>query len=230
MTRVLNSAMQRQPEPERMDLPDEVAAYANADFAEVNARFVDRLLELTHDRSGTVHAIDFGCGPGDIAIRVARSCPSWTITGLDASPGMLEVATAAAKQQRTPVHFVLANAKQSELGDDAFDVIFSNSLLHHITDAVSLWREMIRLAKPQATLFLRDLYRPENDSEAARIVATHAGGESALLQEEFHRSLLSAYSPEEIREQLAAVGQQHFTVQIINDRHVDVFGHVKKNS
>lgn len=40
------AAMHRQPEPELMDLAHEAEAYAAADFSDVNAAFVDRLLSL----------------------------------------------------------------------------------------------------------------------------------------------------------------------------------------
>ena len=80
--------MERQPEPEYMDLEVEAAAYAAADFAEVNAAFVERLLEVAGTIARAV-AIDLGTGPGDIPLRVAARRSGWRILAMDASWAML---------------------------------------------------------------------------------------------------------------------------------------------
>ncbi len=208
-----------------MDLEAEVKAYAEAGFDEVNQRFVGRLLELTGDRA-KCDCIDLGCGPGDIAMRVARARPHWHITAVDASRPMLQCASDAAARSGLSSQIVWQEADAKLLPFDAgsFDVIYSNSLLHHITDATAVWREIKRIAQPGATIFLRDLYRPADEAAARAIVESHARGESDLLREEFYRSLLSAYSAEEIGAQLGAVPLEGLQVEIVNDRHIDVFG------
>jgi ubiquinone/menaquinone biosynthesis C-methylase UbiE len=215
--------MNRRPEPELMDLPAEAAAYAAADFSVVHAAFVERLLELTSDPTNAT-AIDLGTGPGDIAIRVARARPRWQITAIDASKAMLGIARARASRAEANVQFVSADAKATVLPARSFDVIFSNSLLHHMPDPLPLWREIARLAAPRATIFLRDLMRPTSEVEASRLVELHAGEESELLREEFHRSLLAAFMPQEVAVQLASVGLHQLTVAPSSDRHLDVFG------
>jgi ubiquinone/menaquinone biosynthesis C-methylase UbiE len=217
--------MQRQPEPELMDLPDEVAAYARADFGEVNARFVDRLLEIAGEMT-SADAIDLGCGPGDIARRVALARAGWRIVAADASTPMLdwavEVFRGAKIDDRVTCRQV--DAKNIDLPDASFDILFSNSLLHHLTDAAAMWREVRRLARTGGLVFFRDLYRPPDAAAARRIVDQHAGGESELLKEEFYRSLLSAYSEAEIRDQLAAANLANLVVETITDRHIDIYG------
>jgi len=218
-------SMERSPEPELMDLADEVRAYAQADFAAVNQRFVERLCELTGGRLNAA-AVDLGCGPGDIAIRAAKAQPMWHITAIDASKPMLDWAANAAQSAGVADRIVwtIGDAKSLPLATGGFDVIFSNSLLHHITDAEAMWREVKRIAKPGAQIFFRDLYRPASQVVARRIVATHAATATKLLQEEFYRSLLSAYSAVEIRSQLAQADLYGFSVNEINDRHIDIIG------
>ena len=63
--------MERVLEPEIMDDPEQVQAYAKADFQEENQGFVDHFLRLYDDLDGA-HVLDLGCGPGDIAIRLAQ--------------------------------------------------------------------------------------------------------------------------------------------------------------
>ncbi|HYG77185.1 MAG TPA: class I SAM-dependent methyltransferase [Planctomycetota bacterium] len=219
--------LQRTPEPELMDLPHEADAYARADFSDVNQRFVDRLLEVCSTQNA-LRVVDLGTGPADIPIRIARARPAWTITAVDAAQAMLdiaarEIASAGLDKQIT---LVLADAKKTVLPAASFDLVCSNSILHHVADAQAFWREAKRLLKPGGVVFLRDLFRPASEEQARAIVRQHAGKESALLQEEFFRSLLAAYTPGEIREQLSAAGLDGLTVQTISDRHVDVFGRV----
>lgn len=225
MRRVMMPKLQRIAEPELMDLPDEVDAYARADFAEVNQRFVDRLLELAGSGQN-VRAVDLGTGPGDIPIRVAKARPNWAISAVDASAPMLDVARAAisAAGFSKNISLVLADAKNTGLPAASFDIVFSNSILHHVADTLAFWREVRRMAKPGALILIRDLFRPELEASARAIVTQNAGGESALLQEEFYRSLLAAYTPDEVRAQLAQVGLRGLTVTTVSDRHMDVFG------
>jgi ubiquinone/menaquinone biosynthesis C-methylase UbiE len=208
-----------------MDDPAEAQAYGRADFAAVNAAFVDRLLELAGPAEALT-AVDLGTGPGDIPLRLARRRPGWTITAVDAAEAMIEIARAAAAREggAERVQFVVADAKATGLAGGAFDVVFSNSILHHITDTAALWAEVRRLGRPGALVFFRDLARPASEPAARAIVDTYAGAESAVLQEEYYRSLLSAYEPPEVRRQLADAGLRGLHVAMVSDRHLDVWG------
>jgi 2-polyprenyl-3-methyl-5-hydroxy-6-metoxy-1,4-benzoquinol methylase len=216
--------MDRQPEPELMNLAQEARAYAAADFADVNAAFVDRLMALTFNLE-VARAVDLGTGPADIAIRVARQRPQWHIDAVDAAEAMIDVAheavARAGASRQVWLHCV--DAKQTRLAA-GYDVIFSNSLLHHMPDPVPLWREIRRLARPGAVVFVRDLLRPATYDRVDEIVQQYAGGESGLLQEEFRRSLLSAFTPAEIRTQLNDAGLFDLEIRQSTDRHVDVTG------
>ena len=63
--------MQRILEPELMDDIEQARAYAEADFDESNTLFVDLFLQHHPDWSAEGTMLDLGCGPGDIAIRLA---------------------------------------------------------------------------------------------------------------------------------------------------------------
>lgn len=217
----------RRAEPELMDLQDEVEVYAKADFAAVNDAFVSRLLELAGAREQAVSA-DLGCGPCDIPIRVAGARPHWRITAVDASAPMLETARQAVASAglAQAISLVLADAKGSDLPSAAFDIVFSNSLLHHVSSPARFWDEVRRIAKAGGLVFVRDLFRPEDEEQARRLVAQHAGSEPALLQEEFYRSLLSAYTLDEIQTQLKEAGLAGLSVAQVSDRHMDIFGSI----
>ena len=216
--------MDRKPEPELMDLPHEASAYAIADFASVNAAFVDRLLDLAWNIDCPARCADLGTGPADIAIRVAQARPRWHIDAVDAAQAMIDLARAAvASSDVRNVHLHLADAKATRLAA-GYDVIFSNSLLHHLPDPLPMWREVRRLARPGAVVFFRDLLRPATYDLAEEMVEQYAAGESNTLQQAFYRSLLSAFTPREIRQQLEEAGLGELEIRQSSDRHVDVSG------
>jgi len=208
-----------------MDLAAEAEAYAAADFAEVNAAFVDRLIELG-GRYGRAVAVDLGTGPGDIPVRAAKARPAWRVLAFDVSHAMLVLGRRVAIREGMAerVALVEADAKRLPLASQSADVVFSNSILHHITDHERLWGEIRRIARPGGLIFLRDLARPADERAARAIVDRYAGTESALLQEEFYRSLLSAYTVEEVRGQLDEAGLGSLEVEMVTDRHLDVWG------
>ncbi len=215
--------MQRQPEDELMDLPAEAAAYAQADFSQVNDAFVVRLIGLIGGRPCR-YALDLGTGPADIPIRLVRRLPGVHVTAVDASPAMLELAARAVQAAglTSRIDLVLADAKAAPLSGGRFDAIFSNSILHHIDDTASFWREVKRAGAPGAVVFMRDLARPASPADARQLTRQYAGGESPLLQEEYYRSLLAAYTPDEVRAQLSQAGLSDLHVEMVTDRHMDI--------
>ena len=171
-------------------------------------------------------AVDLGTGPGDIPIRVAKACPKWEIVAVDASEPMLCFAKEAAEKVEgcEAIKWIQADAKDTQLPAGSFDVLFSNSILHHLSDVDGFWEEIKRLSRPGAVLLFRDLERVPDEETAQRIVQRYAGQESPLLQAEFYRSLLAAYTLEELRLQLDRAGLSMIEVKRVSDRHVDVFG------
>lgn len=214
----------RVPEPEVMEDEVEAEAYEEADFSEVNRRFARRIASVLRAPSG--RALDLGTGPADIPILVAKAVPGWSITGVDASKAMLRLATRRIAKERLGrrIRLLLGDAKSLRALRRPFDVVFSNSLLHHLPDPAPLWREIGRLLAPGGTLILQDLFRPDSRAEARRLVELHATGESRLLRSLFHQSLLAAFTPEEIRAQVRAAGLAGLSVRKVSDRHVLITG------
>ncbi len=217
--------MPRRPEPEVMDEPKGAKAYALADFSDVNQRFVDRLVEIAGPKR-SARALDLGTGPGDIPLRLLKARPGWRIVAVDASKPMLALARRAARKAGagSRVRWALCDAKCTNLPAHSFDVIFSNSILHHITGAPALWREVKRLARPGAVVFFRDLSRPASAAAARAIVRKYGACGPELMQRDYYNSLLAAYTPAEVRRQLAAAGLKGIRVKMVTDRHWDAWG------
>jgi len=216
--------IERQPEPELMDDPLEAEAYSETDFSDVNEKFAAEFSAIL-PLSGELIMLDLGCGPGDITYRVYQRFEDCKIIGVDGSYSMLQFA-----QKRFGIRklqWILGDAKSLPFFDQSVDVIFSNSLLHHLADPKPLWMEIKRILKPGGYIFIRDLFRPESTEKAWEIIETYVGDASKLLQEEYYRSLLSAFTPEEICKQLEECELQNLTVKCVTDRHVDIYGTLK---
>jgi ubiquinone/menaquinone biosynthesis C-methylase UbiE len=218
--------MQRIPEPDLMNDIAQARAYAGADFEQPHAQFVALFRrQFPHtDVSGQV--LDLGCGSCDISWRFARAYPACRIDAIDGAAAMLvhgrECIAHHGLQARIQLH-------QCYLPDDvlpavAYDVIISNSLLHHVKDAQLLWQTIIRAAAPGAAVFIMDLMRPDSCQQARALVDEYAAGEAEILRHDFYHSLLAAYTVDEVRAQLAVAGLVGLEVQAVSDRHLIISG------
>jgi ubiquinone/menaquinone biosynthesis C-methylase UbiE len=216
--------MERVPEPELMNDVAQAEAYARADFVEVNAGFVARFVATFPDLArGRV--VDVGCGPADIPIRLARARPELRITAVDGAGAMLALAADAIRAARVPVALVRATVPALPFRRRTFDAVVSNSLLHHLPDPLVLWREVARLLQPGGAVLVMDLARPDSPSRATDIVETYAANEADVLKRDFHASLLAAFTPDEVRRQLAAI-LPGVRCETVSDRHWLVSGRV----
>lgn len=218
--------MERIPEPELMDDEAQARAYAEADFEEPHGRFIAHLRESFPDLADEGTALDLGCGPGDIALRFARALPRWCVDGVDASPAMLRCGREAVERAdlQDRVTLVHAHLPQGSAPRERYDLVFSNSLLHHLAAPDALWTCVRRWAPPGTPVFVVDLERPENRERARRLVERYAADEPEVLRRDFFHSLLAAYRVDEVRRQLAEGGLGHLEVSGIGDRHLRVRG------
>jgi SAM-dependent methyltransferase len=218
-------ASRRVVEPELMEGEAQAAAYAQADFAEPNALFCRHVAARVRGvRCRRV--VDLGCGPADIPLRLARRHPGWRFDAVDGSAAMLAHARraidAAGLSERIRVH--RARLPGARLPRGAYDLVLSNSLLHHLHDPAVLWAEVVRLGRRGAVVVVMDLVRPASARAARAIVDRYAAGEPDLLREDFYRSLRAAFTPAEVRRQLARAGLSGLAVEAVSDRHMLVSG------
>ena len=60
--------------------------------------------------------------------------------------------------------------KANPLAPRLFDAVVSNSLLHHMSDPLDLWKAVRSCAAPGAGVLVMDLFRPASRQEARSIV------------------------------------------------------------
>jgi len=216
--------MQRVPEPELMDDPQQALAYARADFSEPHERFVELFRQHCGD-PGQTTVLDLGCGPGDICRRFARAFPECRIHALDASPAMLDLgrSDSRAAQLDGRIEFIQGYLPDAGLAAAPYDVIISNSLLHHLKNPQVLWQSLLRYGHAATRVLIMDLMRPGALREVDSLVETYAGNEPEILRRDFHNSLCAAYTPDEVSAQLREQGLG-LNVTTISDRHLIVWG------
>ena len=215
--------MERVLESELMDDELQSIAYARADFSASNQFFVDGFINDFPQRLRT--AVDIGCGPGDVMIRLARALPDLHITAIDASAPMIALARGAVMTEGASdrIELVQGYVPGVALQAHSFDAVLSKDLLHHVPDPSVLWKEVARLGRPGAVVYVMDLVRPPTREEAHRIVDRVAAREDPILREDFYNSLCAAFTVDELREQVAAAGLD-LEVRQAGDRHAIISG------
>jgi ubiquinone/menaquinone biosynthesis C-methylase UbiE len=218
--------MKRRPEPEIMDNEDEVSAYASAAAQEhldaLDNTFVDQMLSLSADKGAlTGRLLDVGCGPGNIALKIARRCPGALIVGLDRSANMVKAARKAAEAAglKDRVHFQIGNADQIPFADGSFEIVISNSVLHHLADPARVFNEMRRVAKSEGAVFVRDLRRPSRFAYPwhVRWYGRHYSG---IMKRLFEDSVRAAYTPEELAALLGRTGMSNARIFLHQRSHI----------
>ncbi|MEJ2690803.1 MAG: class I SAM-dependent methyltransferase [Deltaproteobacteria bacterium] len=219
--------MDRICEPELMDEKEQAKAYAAADFEEPHNRVVDLFGRYFPARQVSGTLLDLGCGPGDICFRLVRRFPDLVVHGIDGSEAMLELARQ--RLQNEPdfegrLHFARARIPQLSPSADRWDTILCTSLLHHLHRPQDLWEAIKRLADEKTFIFVIDLYRPESVEKAEWIVDHYSGAEPEILKRDFFNSLLAAFTPLEVEQQLVDCGLSGLAVSTISDRHLMIHG------
>ncbi len=218
--------MKRVLEPEVMDGPEQVLAYAEADFEEENQGFVDQFYTL-YPNLESPHIVDVGCGPGDIPIRVVRRDASCRVTGIDASQPMITYAEQAVKKAGFQDRIQLLCQRFQDVNlDPPADAVISNSLVHHLPNPLKFWFSLKTLVKPGGHVLVMDLLRPESPEAAQAIVDEQASNESEQLRDDFYNSLLAAFTEDEVAAHLAELNLSRLFVDVPDDRHWVVYGQV----
>lgn len=216
--------MQRIPEPELMTNEEQALAYANADFEEPHNHFIELLKIEVGDRlpeTGT--ALDLGCGAADISIRFAKAFPNYKIDGIDGSAAMLAQGKKAINEANLSprINLIEAYLQETTFADKHYDIIFSNSLLHHLHDPMVLWNA-IKTTQGNPAVFIMDLMRPETEKKVDSLTERYAEGEPEVLRRDFHNSLKAAFTLDEVIQQLLDSKLEGFSVSVVSDRHLTI--------
>lgn len=212
--------MQRILEPEVMDSCEEAVDYDAMDFSYVNAGFAERVFAIAPKLS-SLTLLDVGTGTARIPVLICQQRPHWQIVGIDLAKSMLQVGLKNIEQAglQQQISLELVDGKQMPYANGQFEMVISNSLVHHLPDPLLFLQEIKRVLKPGGAIILRDLIRPETE-EAMNALVESIGSDyddrQTLL---FRNSLNAAFTLDEVGELIEKAGLENVNVYQSSDRH-----------
>jgi len=205
-------------EPEVMDSEEEAIEYDQMDFTEVNTDFAQLASQLTVKNASV---LDLGTGTARIPIILSNLCPQCQITAIDLAPSMLKIAhkNVDLVHKKEQIKLELADSKNLNYQDNSFDLVISNSLVHHIPDPLELFREIDRVMKPHGQILIRDLLRPQSEA-AKKAIVNQANLDYSSRQEQlFADSLHASLTIPEVQDIMNQVGWRKAKIYQSSPRH-----------
>ncbi|MEJ2114598.1 MAG: class I SAM-dependent methyltransferase [Gammaproteobacteria bacterium] len=224
--------MQRVVEPELMNDPEQVLAYSKADFEASHQSIVEHFAQIFpnifSDSRPLHYILDLGCGSADVTVRFAHQFPSCKIDAVDGAEEMLKQAEMLIKRESLAERITLYHQRlpNCTFENKSYDVIISNSLLHHLHEPKHLWSVIKQLATTNTAIYVCDLFRPDTKLEANELVDQYANKEPEVLRKDFYNSLLAAFTPDEVRTQIDSEELDSLNIDIVSDRHMLIYGYI----
>ncbi|MCK6554701.1 class I SAM-dependent methyltransferase [Candidatus Binatia bacterium] len=116
-----------------------------------------RLAGATHEAlpPGAGVVVDLGCGPGWLAIELARMRPALRVVAIDLSPTMVRIARHHARRQNN-VDVRCESGAAMSLDDGAADMLVSAESMHHWREPVRVLDEIHRVLRPGGRAWIFD--------------------------------------------------------------------------
>lgn len=184
--------------------------------------------ELKANIHSSTKMLDIGCGPCNYYDSLVELYPETEIHGLDGSQEMLTIAT---DNVPADANVKLLNVKipSNSLVANEYDAIISSFALHHITNPNDFWNCVKTQGKKNSKFFILDLLHVDEESVDETVSAT-APTDKQYFNADYRASLLSAFTLEEIQQQLKdnnLTAETKITDFSNNLKIVTIFGELK---
>lgn len=215
----------REPEPQLMEDPDQVSAYADAGRAEglMAAAYLFHAAQISQVIQGCRQVVDLGCGPATQLAQVARLNPEVSFLGIDLSRTMLDSAAAHVRElQLENVRLMESDITAlAKVQDRSVDAVISTLTLHHLPSYGHLqacFREIARVLRPEGALYLVDFGRLKSLKSVLFFAYMNAKRQPHVFSLDYERSLRAAFLPEDFRaaarEHLPSTARIYSTFQV----------------
>ena len=210
--------MDRILEPEVMDTWLEATAYDAMDFSAVNAVFAADAIALDPH---AVKILDVGTGTARIPILMCQQRPQYLVTAIDLAQSMLIIGQRNVDEAHLSQRIRLEriDSKRMPYPDLEFDTIVSNSLVHHLPDPLVFFQEVNRLVRPDGSLLIRDLIRPETEHIVDELVVRIGGDYDSHQQQLFRDSLKAGLTLAEVQNFIDRAGLQQVKLSQTSELH-----------
>jgi ubiquinone/menaquinone biosynthesis C-methylase UbiE len=164
-----------------------------------------------HILTPDMDVLDFGCGTGLLTIRLQPFVRS--ITGMDSSPGMLNVLNDKIIKLRLPnVKTILVDMEKGQKLTRSYHLVLCSLTLHHIPDTKPVLAQFYQIIVPRGYLCVADLDLDEGQFHEDKAGVFHAGFDRSVMRQYF-----SETGFENIVEETAAVVTKQSLSQGIRD-------------
>ena len=108
--------------------------------------------------------LDIGSGTGDIALEVLKQQPTASVTGVDPSLRMLDIAQKKIVRRglENAIRFEQSDATALSFPDDFFDGVITAFCIRNVEDHMQALAGMYRVLKPGGRAVILELTKPEN--------------------------------------------------------------------
>jgi ubiquinone/menaquinone biosynthesis C-methylase UbiE len=210
--------MNRILEPEVMDTWQESTAYDAMNFEVVNTNFAQDAIDLDPH---AIRILDLGAGTARIPILMCQRRSQYQITAVDLAQSMLIIGRKnvedAGLLQRIKLEQV--DCKRMPYPAIEFDMVVSNSLVHHIPEPLCLFQEIKRVVKPGGAILIRDLIRPETEAQVKHLVKNIGGDYDDRQTQLFADSLRAALTLAEVQDLVNMAGLEGMKLSRSSDLH-----------
>ncbi|GBF33123.1 ubiquinone/menaquinone biosynthesis methyltransferase UbiE [Desulfocucumis palustris] len=117
------------------------------------SRWVSGILEMA-PREGRLKILDVGTGPGFFAMILAKA--GHDLTGIDASPDMLQCARENVAEFGVTAKFQVMDSQQTEFEDNSFDMVISRNVVWTLVRPEDAYRDWLRILKPGGRVLIFD--------------------------------------------------------------------------
>lgn len=206
-------------EPEVMDTKEDAEQYNAIPNDEVNIAYVNEVLAILPKNARSL--IDLGAGPAHIPILFANKHPKIKITAVELADSMLDVANFNIKKYNLEerVYLEKQDVKKTNFKNHSFDVVISNSIVHHIHQPIDIFSEANRLAGAGSVIYFKDLLRPKTLNELEMLVEKHSANVNDYQRDLFYHSLHAALTLDEVSDFAKAANLENVEIKQTSDRH-----------
>jgi ubiquinone/menaquinone biosynthesis C-methylase UbiE len=146
---------------------------------DIAAAIANELLLTSH-----MDVLDFGCGTGLLTLKLQPFVHS--ITGVDSSPGMLDVLKAKIDRQNLPnVSPRYLDTENGDILEGTYHLIVSGMTFHHVKEIRPLLDQFFRILAPSGYLCIADLDLDDGKFHDSNEGIFHFGFDRALLRRDF---------------------------------------------